>query len=56
MGDRPPETTDHWVVSEDCCYRIAKRVYRDRKARGLLPVKCTFSGDCQFPCYGGKDE
>ena len=57
-----PETTDHWVVNEDCCYKIAKkygwpleRVYRDREAKGLLPVKCTFRGNCPFPSYGEKN-
>jgi len=47
--------TDHWVVSEECCYKIAKkygwtldRVRREIKG-GTLPVKCTYLGDCQFP-------
>lgn len=55
------QTTDHWVVNEECCHAIAKkygwpleRVYRDREAKGLLPVRCTYSGNCPFPSYGEK--
>ncbi len=55
------DLTTHWVTDESCCNAIAKKygwkledVWRDRQARDVLPVRCTFRGSCQFPCYGGK--
>lgn len=59
----PSGFTVHWVADESCCYRIAQKyswpledVWRERRAKDALPVRCTFRGSCQFPCLGGKDD